>query len=76
MIKEASYSLFDIFGPSAGIIVRNIHLNPGDEVADRPTSINDLFKGGIYLPPPHFAAFKLCQKVFGACPPGALDGDV
>ena len=47
MIEEASYSLFDILGIGAGIYVRKLHLNPGDEVSNRPTGTKKFFEVGI-----------------------------
>ena len=47
MIKEASYSTFDILGFNAGFSVRDLDRDPRDEVVDSPTSTNNLFKDGI-----------------------------
>ena len=43
MIKKASYSIFDILGFNAGFYVRDLDLDPGDEMVDSPTSTNNLF---------------------------------
>ena len=45
MIEEVSYNLLDILAFSAGIDIHNLHLNPGDEVADRPAGTNNLLEG-------------------------------
>ena len=47
MIKTASYSIFDILSFNAGFDVCDLDLNPEDEVANSPTSTNNLFEGGI-----------------------------
>ena len=44
MVEEASFHLFDILDFGAGIDVRNLHLNPVDEVADKPPGTKNLFE--------------------------------
>ena len=74
MIEKASY-IFDILSIGAGINVHNLHLNPEDEVANRPTGTINLFDGGIQRPSALLGALRLHQKVFRVCLPDALDGD-
>ena len=47
MFKKATYSIFHITGFNAGFDVRDLVLDPGNEVADSLTSTNNLFQGGI-----------------------------
>ena len=48
MIEEAFYSLFDNLSIGAGIYVRNLYLNAGNKVVNRPTGTNfNFFEGGI-----------------------------
>ena len=47
MIKKVSYSIFDVLGFNAGFYVCDLEPDPGDEVADSPTSTNNLFEVGI-----------------------------
>ena len=44
MIKKAAYSIFNILGLNAEFYVRDLDLDHGDEVADNPTSTNNLFQ--------------------------------
>ena len=47
MNKKGSYSIFDILGFNAGFYVRDLNLDPGDEVTDSSTKTNNLFQGVI-----------------------------
>ena len=73
--SEASYSLVNILGIRAGVYVRNIHHNSGDEVSNRHTGNNNFFECGIKPPFVLLGTFELHQKICRAHLPNTLDND-
>ena len=75
MIKEASYSLFNNLDLNVRFDVRNIHLNLGDEVADKSARANNLFEIRAQPPSVFLGTFKFHQKIHRVSLPNPLDSD-
>ena len=73
MIEKVSSCLLDILGIRAGIYICNFHLDPGDELANRPTGTNNLFEGGIEPLSVILGIFELHQEILGTCLPNSLE---